>query len=882
MIDRTMISGFVIAAAGLAVSAVIVVLVYLLVGGTSAKQEVRLVGIVATPSIVRLDAPGNTQELLLRGRYSDRSVDDLEDDDSATISYSSSNPSVAQVDPSGIVTGKQTGGADISVSFEGFTTTVPVFVWGPVAEVPPFDMTRVLVLEDNGAGILLNRVMLELEPGFGASDASQLASEINGRVVFEYSPINVYLIEFDGQSEAELERALAILESDRRVVAATPDLLFSSNEEHDHSGVPIETWLLPGGASQAYSDAGMRNAWDLMNQADGLSPVTIAIIDAGFLDRTGNVAVDAVLDLEFEDGRITKRKGSGNDDHGNAVASVMIARNNDREDDGIPAESFSGVVTSVEALDYNFMIYISSTFGGYLADIIDMALFDNQIDAVNISMIAPYCDENLWFGASCDFYGRHTLALMDALQNTVFAFIAGNDSRDSGESFPAVLSRQLPNALAVGATTNRVNRARFSNFGPLITIGAPGANVWAVNTRSATGYSPVSGTSLAAPMVAGTAALLRALEPDISPRSIRDLLVNSGQVVDICNTTQVPCPPGDQDRWPVLDAGAAVATLLWNSVDAEIDIRRATPTETTAGSIVELTIPVTNSGGRDWNFHMDGTAISPSGEAIEFEPVQNLIPSGGSHPFKLRLWATEAGDWDIRLEIFKDFQRTMSAGSGTMNLRVIQSVSTSTTGPTTAQRSTPMAPTPPSTPAGVLRADANVLVLADTSGSMEGEKIESLRSSLLDFVGRIDDAGEYVGLIDFDDVITETIPLGPFGTDLGPWDRAVAGLDGDGGTAFYDAVSHAISVLESEGASGRANIIIALTDGFDEDSRLTDSEVISQLRDASVPVLLFALAYGDEYDLPVLTRMAESTGGVAYPATPEDLERLFALLSTLF
>ena len=882
MIDSTTLSGFLIATAGLAVSAVIVVLVYLLVGGTSAKQEVQLAGIVATPSIVRLDAPGGTQELLLQGRYSDRSIDDLEEDYSVTVSYSSSNPSVARVDQSGIVTGIQTGGADISVSFQGFTTTVPVFVWGPVAEVPPIDMTRVLVLDDNGAGILLNRVMLELEPGFGANDASQLASEIDGKVVFEYHPINVYLVEFDGQSGKELERALAILESDRRVVAAAPDLLLSSNEEHHHSAVPVETWLLPEGDRQAYSDAGMRNAWDLMNQANGLSPVTVAMIDTGFLDATGNANVDAVLDIEFDDRRITNRKGSGVGDHGNAVGSVMIARNNNREDDGIPDESFSGVITSATGLDYNFMIYLSSSFAGLLGDILDMALFNNYVDVVNVSMRAPYCDENWVAAVNCGFYSRHMLALLEGVPNAVFVFAAGNNSRDTGESFPANLSPQMPNALAIGSTIDRVNRRPSSNFGPVITLGAPGSDVWTVNTWSPTGYSPQSGTSLAAPMAAGTAALLRALEPELRSERIRDILVNSGQVVDICNSTQIPCPPGDQDRWPILDAGAAVGALLWDSVNAEIDIRRASPREATAGSIVELTIPVTNTGARDWNFHMDGTAVSPSGETIEFEPVQNLIPSGGSHPFKLRVWANEAGDWEIELEIFKDSQRTMSSGSETLNLQVIPSTSTSVPPPAVSQGSTQITPSAPSTPAGVLQADANVLVLADTSGSMEGEKIESLRSSVLDFVGRIDDAGEYVGLIDFDEEVTETIPLGPFGTDLDHWNRAVAGLDGDGGTAFYDAVSYAISALESEGASGRANIIIALTDGFDEDSQLTDSELISQLRDASVPVLLFALAYGDEYDLPVLRRMAEATGGVAYPATPEDLERLFALLSTLF
>ena len=249
-------------------------------------------------------------------------------------------------------------------------------------------------------------------------------------------------------------------------------------------------------------------------------------------------------------------------------------------------------------------------------------------------------------------------------------------------------------------------------------------------------------------------------------------------------------------------------------------------------------------------------------------------------------WSVDIGRWarreDRTMEIFKESQRKMSAGSETLKLQVIPSASTSATGLAGTQRSAPGTPSAPSIPAGVLQVDANVLVLADTSGSMEGEKIESLRSAVLDFVGRIDDAGEYVGLIDFDDEVAETIPLGPFGTDLNRWSEGVESLDGDGGTAFYDAVSYAISVLENEGVSGRVNIIIALTDGFDEDSQLTANEVISKLQGASVPVLLFALAYGEEYDLPVLEQLAEATGGVAYPATPEDLERLFALLSTLF
>ena len=186
MIDRITLSGALIAAAALAVSAVIVVLLYFLVGGTDVEQEVRLVGIVTTPQLSASMLREIHRGCCCRAATPDRSVGDLEEDYIGTVSYSSTNPSVARVGSSGIVTGMETGGTEISIHLQNFTAIVPVLVWGPVKEVPPVDMDRVLVIDDDGAGILLNRVMVELEPGYSASDAGQLASDIDGLVVFEY------------------------------------------------------------------------------------------------------------------------------------------------------------------------------------------------------------------------------------------------------------------------------------------------------------------------------------------------------------------------------------------------------------------------------------------------------------------------------------------------------------------------------------------------------------------------------------------------------------------------------------------------------------------------------------------------------------------------
>lgn len=87
---------------------------------------------------------------------------------------------------------------------------------------------------------------------------------------------------------------------------------------------------------------------------------------------------------------------------------------------------------------------------------------------------------------------------------------AGNDARDTAGYAPA----SCPGVIAVGATDDAGARAPFSNFGPTVDISAPGVQVLSTSARRAVGgalelgYAYASGTSMAAPAVAGAAALL--------------------------------------------------------------------------------------------------------------------------------------------------------------------------------------------------------------------------------------------------------------------------------------------------------------------------------------------------------------------------------------
>ena len=400
------------------------------------------------------------------------------------------------------------------------------------------------------------------------------------------------------------------------------------------------------------------------------------------------------------------------------------------------------------------------------------------------------------------------------------------------------------------------------------------------------------GTSFAAPMVTGTVALLKAVSPSLTPREIRDILVDSAEYVTVCVSSAPPaaCHSSDTELWHFLRADRAMDMLLSDILGAEI---RGVTATAQGGGYVVVEAEVENTGRRSWPFYARAWARSPSGEEMPLDPVEIVVPSGDTHPFIWDFIAPEPGAWDLRITVSRDHDtgyrsQTQSAPSQLAIWDYGNTVAEVEAQPSLSAPSAPdtlPAPAPPpSTPGGALQADANVLLLADTSGSMDGEKIETLKRSVLEFVSRVDDPGEFVGLMDFDDGFREAIPMGPMGTDLAVWEDAVAALDGEGGTAFYDAVIRAVSVLEADGAPDRTNIIIALTDGADQDSFQTLSDAVTALQQSSAPILMFAIAYGEpgDYDLDTLEALADATGGAAYTATPVDLDRLYTLLSTIF
>lgn len=316
---------------------------------------------------------------------------------------------------------------------------------------------------------------------------------------------------------SDLEKCDEILRDNPELESCSPNYIVRT-EAVPNDPLFSETWGLSAAPE----------AWGI---STGDDQVVVAVVDTGIdynhpdlvanmwrnpaelldgIDNDGNGVIDDIYGYNA----IT-RTGNPFDDHGHGThcAGTIGAVGGN----GI---GVAGVNWRVKLMGAKFLgANGSGDLGGAIRAI--NYVTDQKLRGVNVRVM-----NNSWGG------GGYSEPLEAAIKRSidagiVFVAAAGNSSNnnDARASYPA----NYPGVISVAALAQGNVLAGFSNYGRTsVQIGAPGVSI--MSTLPGNRYARMSGTSMAAPHVAGAAALLFSVSPDLSVEQAKQRLLETGVI----------------------------------------------------------------------------------------------------------------------------------------------------------------------------------------------------------------------------------------------------------------------------------------------------------------------------------------------------------------
>ncbi|MCQ3830111.1 S8 family serine peptidase [Microbulbifer elongatus] len=344
-------------------------------------------------------------------------------------------------------------------------------------------------------------------------------------------------------SKVELDAIIARLQQDPQVEYAEPDRLMQPMATPNDSYYNQQWHYF-----EATGGLNLPAAWDV-TQGEG---VVVGVIDTGYrphADLNGNLlpGYDMISDstvAQDGNGRDSDASDPGDWSPAGACGAGQPARNSSWHGTHV-AGTIAAVTnngTGVAGVAYKAKIVpirVLGRCGGYTSDIADGIIWGagGNVSGVPANANpAQVLNLSLGGGGGCDTTTQNAINTARSLGTTVVV-AAGNSNANAGNYSPASC-----NGVVTVASTNRAgSRAYYSNYGSVVDVAAPGGETsvssnGVLSTLNSGTQSPGSdnyafyqGTSMAAPHVAGAAALLYAIDGGITPDEVESILKSTAR-----------------------------------------------------------------------------------------------------------------------------------------------------------------------------------------------------------------------------------------------------------------------------------------------------------------------------------------------------------------
>ncbi|MDG9717847.1 S8 family serine peptidase [Streptomyces sp. DH24] len=472
-------------------------------------------------------------------------------------------------------------------------------------------------------------------------------------------------------TRSDVADVIAEYEADPQVAYVVPDRLnkpFATPNDTEYTN----QWDL------FEATAGMRvpGAWDLSTG----SGVTVAVIDTGYVAHS-DLAANVVAGYDFISDTAVAVDGNGRDSnpadpgdwyatdecgtgtgssdsswHGTHVAGTIAAVTNNSK--GVAGIAHGAKVSPLRVL---------GKCGGYDSDIIDAITWASGGTVSGVpanTNVAKVINMSLGGSGAC------TSATQNAInaavnRGTTVVVAAGNSNANAANYSPASCN----NVISVAATNRSGSRSYYSNYGTVVDIAAPGGETRTTTsggilstlnsgtrTPSTENYAYYQGTSMAAPHIAGLAALMKSANSALTPAQIESAIKTNARALP--GTCTGGCGAGLADATKTVQAvkgGTGTGSTYTSSGPVAIP---------DAGSAVESPITVTGRSGNAPSALQVGVDITHTyrGDLV----VDLVAPDGSTY----RLKSSSTSDSADNVTTTYTVNASAETANGTWKLRV--------------------------------------------------------------------------------------------------------------------------------------------------------------------------------------------------------------------